>query len=76
MLTTRGPINATFDDSPEDGSKGVVFGFVGGDPARDFATLSQRTRAAPRCIAELVDAFGPEAAQPAQYIESMWKNET
>src|ERR1700704_5037132 len=31
-----GPVNATFDDSPPDGSPGVVFGFIGGDEARKF----------------------------------------
>ena len=30
-LDTGGPVSATFDDSPPDGSPGVVFGFVGGD---------------------------------------------
>ena len=37
VLYDKGPLAATFDDSPEDGSKGVVFGFVAGDQARDFA---------------------------------------
>src|SRR4051812_48570086 len=35
-----GPISATFDDSPPDGSPGVVFGFVGGDDARSFLGMS------------------------------------
>jgi monoamine oxidase len=34
-------VSATFDDSPEDGSPGVVFGFIGGDKARAFKTLSE-----------------------------------
>ena len=36
-------MNATFDDSPPDGSPGVLFGFVGGDEARAFrATVAGR----------------------------------
>jgi monoamine oxidase len=34
-------ISATFDDSPEDGSPGVVFGFIGGDKARAFKQLPE-----------------------------------
>ena len=41
VLYDRGPLSATFDDSPEDGSRGVVFGFVGGDQARSFSKLSE-----------------------------------
>ena len=33
-VSLDGPVNATFDDSPPDGSPGVVFGFIGGDEAR------------------------------------------
>mgnify|MGYP007099128736 CR=1 FL=1 len=29
-ITTGGPVSATFDNSPQDGSIGVLFGFVGG----------------------------------------------
>jgi len=75
VLYENGPISATFDDSPEDGSKGVVFGFIGGDQARSFAKLSnkQRRRAV---IQNYVDFFGPAAANPKQYIETIWKRET
>ena len=74
-LYDKGPIAATFDDSPEDGSKGVVFGFIGGDQARSFAKLSNRARRK-AVIANYVEFFGPEAAQPQRYFESKWKRET
>ena len=35
-VSLNGPVNATFDDSPPDGSPGVMFGFVGGDERRRF----------------------------------------
>ena len=75
VLYDEGPLAATFDDSPEDGSRGVVFGFVAGDQARDFAKLSKRARRK-AIIANYVEFFGPEAANPEQYIETMWKRET
>jgi monoamine oxidase len=75
VLYDKGPLAATFDDSPEDGSKGVVFGFVGGDQARDFAKLSKRERR-DAIVANYVEFFGEQAANPEQYIETMWKRET
>jgi hypothetical protein len=39
-LDTSGPISFTFDDSPPGGGPGIVFGFVGGDHARRYATVS------------------------------------
>jgi monoamine oxidase len=74
-LYDKGPIAATFDDSPEDGSKGVVFGFVGGDQARDFSKLSKRERKQ-AIVANYVEFFGEQAAKPERYIETMWKRET
>jgi monoamine oxidase len=74
-LYDRGPVSATFDDSPEDGSKGVIFGFVAGDQAREFTKLSARERRA-AVIANYVEFFGPQAAAPERYIETNWKRET
>ena len=75
VLATAGPVNATFDDSPEDGSRGVAFGFIGGDSGRDFAKLSTRARR-DAVIANFADFFGPQAMEPVKYIESAWKQET
>jgi monoamine oxidase len=74
-LYDKGPVAATFDDSPEDGSKGVLFGFVGGDQARDFAKLSKRKRRQ-AVLDNYVEFFGPEAANAKQYVETSWKAET
>ena len=70
-LTLRGPVNAIFDDSPPDGSPGVLFGFVGGDEARSFARLSAADRRA-AAIGSLVECFGDEAANPTEYFETDW----
>jgi monoamine oxidase len=76
VITTGGPVTATFDDSPADASKGVLFGFVGGDQARALAKLGDKRARREAVIANYVDFFGPEAANPVQYIETVWKRET
>ena len=74
VLTTKGPVSVTFDDSPEDGSKGVVFGFVGGQEGEAFATRSERDRRA-AVLANFVDFFGPQAANPVRYLETNWRKD-
>jgi monoamine oxidase len=74
VIFDRGPVNVTFDDSPADGSLGIVFGFIGGDQARSFAKLSRRRRRT-AVLDNLTEFFGPEAASPRRYLESAWKRE-
>jgi monoamine oxidase len=73
-LHLEGPLNAIFDDSPPDGSPGVLFGFVGGDAARGFAPLSPADRRA-AIVKVLTDCFGPAAANIREYIETNWPGE-
>jgi monoamine oxidase len=75
VIADGGPINVTFDDSPPDASKGVVFGFVGGDSARSFAALGTKQARRAAALANFVDFFGPQAANPVKYIETVWKRE-
>jgi monoamine oxidase len=70
-VSVPGLVNATFDDSPEDGSVGVVFGFVGGDSARKFVTMSKADRRQ-AVLDQFVQFFGADAADPEQYIETNW----
>ena len=70
-LTTGGPVNATFDDSPPDGSPGVLFGFVGGDQARGFMPRPAAERRA-AVLRNFTEFFGPAAARPTQYFETNW----
>ncbi len=46
---TSGPANTTFDNSPPDGTPGVVFGFIGGTPATQASKLSVGRQAQGRC---------------------------
>jgi monoamine oxidase len=74
VLNTDGLVSATFDDSPEKGKEGVIFGFVGGDKCREYAKLSSAEKRS-RVLAELSAAFGPEAAKPVEFFETTWANE-
>lgn len=73
-LSLSGPVNATFDDSPPDGSPGVVFGFIGGDDARAFRRLSVGARRA-AVLGNFTTFFGPEAQSPKDYFETDWPGE-
>jgi monoamine oxidase len=74
-VSTEGIVNATFDDSPQDGSPGVVFGFVGGDAARAFNAMPPSARRQ-AVINDFVRYFGSEASSPKDYFESNWTRET
>ena len=73
-VSYTGPANVTFDDSPQDASKGVIFGFVGGDEARRFMRRSTADRRA-AVLANFTTYFGPKAAHPLSYFESNWTSE-
>lgn len=73
-LSDSGPATITFDNSPPDGTPGVLLGFVGGSDARQVARFSpsERREAVLRGMALL---FGPRAAKPERYIEQDWARE-
>jgi monoamine oxidase len=69
-----GPANTTFDNSPPDGSLGVLFGFVGGDSAVAFQKLAPADRRA-AVIENLVAVVGEQARTPSGYFEQDWSTE-
>jgi monoamine oxidase len=69
-----GPANTTFDNSPPDGSVGVLFGFVGGDSARSFQAMAPADRRA-AVLENLVAVVGEQARTPTDYFEQDWSNE-
>ena len=70
-VSYTGPANVTFDDSPPDASKGVIFGFIGGDEARAHRKKSTAQRRA-AVLANYTKYFGPKAAHPREYFETDW----
>jgi monoamine oxidase len=67
-------ITATFDDSPESGNPGVVFGFIGGNKARAFGKLSKADQRS-TVIGDYVTFFGEQARTPKKIILSAWTQE-
>ena len=70
-VSLNGPVNTTFDDSPPDGSPGVLFGFVGGDEGRQHRARSRADRRA-AVLKNLADFFGEQALRPSRYFETDW----
>jgi monoamine oxidase len=69
-----GPIRITYDNSPPDGSPGVLVGFMEGNDSRAFygAPQSARRQAALECFARY---FGSEALNPIGYVDIAWAEE-
>ncbi len=69
-----GPVKLTYDNSPPDGSPGVLLGFLEGARAREFGLMApdERRRAV---LGTFTRLFGPRAARPERYIERLWAEE-
>jgi monoamine oxidase len=74
VTSDSGPIKITFDNSPPDGSPGVLLGFVEGHAARVYSSLSAAERRR-RSLACFVRYFGQKAAHPTGYVEQNWSAE-
>jgi monoamine oxidase len=73
-VTTGFPYSVTFDDSPPGGRPGVLFGFIGGDNARRYATLSPAARR-DAVLSQLSALFGSAARRPAALLETSWSEQ-
>jgi monoamine oxidase len=73
-VSENGPIKVTFDTTPQDGSPGIMMGFIGGHEARvwEDRTASDRRTAA---LQNLADYFGSEALNPRDVVEFNWSTE-
>ena len=71
-MNTDGPLLSTVDDSPADGSVGVLTGFVTGHAARRFAALSPAAQRA-AALAQAKRLF-PQLPAPLAYYATDWVN--
>jgi len=69
-----GPVRLTYDNSPPDGSPGVLLGFLEGDHARRAGLQSEAERRA-SVLGVFARLFGSRAARPERYIEKSWAEE-
>jgi monoamine oxidase len=69
-----GPLTMIFDNSPPDGSPGIIVGFLEGHWARELgrAGADERRQAV---VENLARIFGPRAAQPELYLDRNWADE-
>lgn len=69
-----GPLRYTFDATPPSGSPGVLVSFFEGSEARKFVDQTPEVRRA-AALDCLVQAFGPAAGEPVDYVEHNWLTE-
>ena len=69
-----GIARSVFDNSPPDGSVGVLFSFIGGARHREWEALAPAVRRA-RVLEDFVRFFGDAAGSPVQYLEHDWTRE-
>jgi monoamine oxidase len=70
-LSTHGPVMVCFDNSPPEGSPGVLLGFIVGRAARSLAgaTVEERRQTVLDSFARL---FGKQCSTPIGYVEKNW----
>ena len=74
IIDTNGPITIGFDNSPPDGSPGVLMGFLEADHARALGRLTQTERRS-AVLDSFALHFGPKARSPVDYVEGRWDEE-
>lgn len=65
------PFNTVFDASPREGRTGALVGFIDGAPARHWSARPPEERRQ-AVLDSLVRYFGPQAAEPLDYVEHDW----
>ncbi len=67
-------VHATFDNSPPDGSPGILLGFLSAGNARTFGQVEESERRH-AVLGSLTSFFGPRAARPSHYVEMDWSTQ-
>jgi monoamine oxidase len=73
-VSDPGPLSIIFDNSPPDGSPGIIVGFLEGHWARELGRVGEAERRA-AALENLARIFGPRAASPERYLERNWTDE-
>jgi monoamine oxidase len=71
VTSADGPVSVAFDNSPPDGSPGVLLGFLEGRAARQASGLPEAERRA-IVVACFERFFGRRAASPRAYVDRAW----
>ena len=73
-VSTTGPIEITYDNSPPSGKLGVLVGFMEGDFSRQFFAASKATRRK-AALESLGRYFGERGKSPRAYVDMVWATE-
>ena len=65
-VALSGLVSITFDDSPPDGSQGVIIGFVGGNNARSYDTMTTSARQS-AVLAQFAQLEGVDSVVPISH---------
>ncbi len=68
------PVSFTFDNSPPDGSCGILVAFAEGRHAATLSRLDPPDRRT-TVLGALREYFGPEASRPSEFLERDWGEE-
>lgn len=74
VASDQGYTRVVFDNSPYDGSRGILMGFVLADEARALSTLTEAERKK-AILDSFVKYYGPRAADPLVYTDHSWMDE-
>jgi len=72
VVTDRAPLQLVFDNSPKDGSFGVLTSFLSAAEVPALASEFDRARLIPK---ELARYFGPQAKDTMGYVEKDWSTD-
>lgn len=67
-------VTVTFDNSPRDGSRGVLMGFVLADQAKRFSLLAPDERRS-AAVEHFTRLFGEQASRPTAFVDKCWMDE-
>ncbi|MGI9585280.1 MAG: flavin monoamine oxidase family protein, partial [Acidimicrobiia bacterium] len=74
VLSLDDPFSVVFDNSPPDGSSGVLVGFAEGDHARHVRAIPQQDRLQ-LALDTMSKFFGPQATETSNIVELDWSAE-
>ncbi len=74
VASDTGPVRVTYDNSPDDGSSGVLMGFIDANDSRVWGRKSVEERRI-ATLESFVRYFGEKARNPREYVEQSWADE-
>jgi monoamine oxidase len=74
ITSDTGPVKVTFDNSPPDGSPGVLLGFIEGEEARRWSARPVDERRA-AVLESFARYFGAAALEARDYVERDWSQD-